>query len=151
ENLFPSQLSINTRTDLEEERRLFYVAITRAEKKAFLTFAGSRYRWGNLTYSQPSRFIDEIDSEWLDKPEIKEQPNFDWDEPWDTDYSNAKVPKKNFPYKKKETPIKKAVVPSVPPKKNLVKLNTSSSNTGGSLDINFKVGDNVIHEKFGKG
>lgn len=151
ENLFPSQLSINTRADLEEERRLFYVAITRAEKKAFLTFAGSRYRWGNLTYSQPSRFIDEIDAEWIDKPEIKEQPSFDWDEPWDTDYNSPKVPKKNFPFQKKEDSIKKAVTPSVPPKKNLVKVNAASSNTGGSLDINFKVGDNVVHEKFGKG
>ena len=74
ENLFPSMLSVNTRSELEEERRLFYVALTRAEKKVFLTYAASRYKWGNLTYSQPSRFIDEIDAAWLDKPEVKEQP-----------------------------------------------------------------------------
>jgi len=48
EDLFPSARSISTRTELEEERRLFYVALTRAEKQAYLTYAQSRYRWGNL-------------------------------------------------------------------------------------------------------
>lgn len=66
ENLFPSQLSLNSRTDLEEERRLFYVAITRAESKLTLSYATSRYRWGSLISCEPSRFIDEIDSEYLD-------------------------------------------------------------------------------------
>jgi DNA helicase-2/ATP-dependent DNA helicase PcrA len=65
ENLFPSQLSINSRTDLEEERRLFYVAITRAESKLTLSFATSRYRWGTLISCEPSRFIDEIDPQFL--------------------------------------------------------------------------------------
>ena len=58
ENLFPSQLSLNSRTDLEEERRLFYVAITRAEKKLTLSYATSRYCWGSLTNCEPSRFIE---------------------------------------------------------------------------------------------
>ena len=62
ENLFPSQMSLNSRTDLEEERRLFYVAITRAEKKLTLTYSTSRYRWGTLTNCEPSRFIDEINA-----------------------------------------------------------------------------------------
>lgn len=66
ENLFPSQLSLSSRADLEEERRLFYVALTRAEKKLYLTFATSRFRYGNLTPCEPSRFIEEIDSEFLD-------------------------------------------------------------------------------------
>lgn len=61
ENLFPSQLSVNSRTDLEEERRLFYVAITRAEEKLTLSMAATRYRWGNLIISEPSRFVEEID------------------------------------------------------------------------------------------
>ncbi|MEI6022100.1 MAG: 3'-5' exonuclease, partial [Bacteroidota bacterium] len=69
ENLFPSQLSINSRTELEEERRLFYVAITRAEKQATLSFATTRYRYGNITYCEPSRFIDEIDESFLEYPE----------------------------------------------------------------------------------
>jgi len=66
ENLFPSQMSLNSRTDLEEERRLFYVAITRAEKKLTLTYATSRYRWGTLTNCEPSRFINEINARYLE-------------------------------------------------------------------------------------
>jgi DNA helicase-2/ATP-dependent DNA helicase PcrA len=57
ENLFPSAMSMNTRSELEEERRLFYVALTRAEKQAYLTYALSRYRWGKLVDAEPSRFI----------------------------------------------------------------------------------------------
>ncbi|RDC62452.1 ATP-dependent helicase [Adhaeribacter pallidiroseus] len=65
ENLFPSQMMLTTRADLEEERRLFYVAITRAEKKLTLSYATSRYQWGNLRACEKSRFIDEIDSKFL--------------------------------------------------------------------------------------
>ncbi|MCC7298884.1 MAG: UvrD-helicase domain-containing protein [Bacteroidia bacterium] len=66
ENLFPSQLSLSSRNELEEERRLFYVAITRAESKLSLTCATSRFRYGNLTPCEPSRFIEEVDSQYLD-------------------------------------------------------------------------------------
>lgn len=55
EDLFPSAMSMNTRSELEEERRLFYVALTRAEKQAYLTYAQSRYRWGKLVDSEPSQ------------------------------------------------------------------------------------------------
>ncbi|MHC2992540.1 ATP-dependent DNA helicase, partial [Pontibacter sp. HJ8] len=65
ENLFPSQMMLNSRADLEEERRLFYVAITRAEKKLYLTYATSRYQWGNLRSCEKSRFLDEIDPKYL--------------------------------------------------------------------------------------
>jgi DNA helicase-2/ATP-dependent DNA helicase PcrA len=61
ENLFPGILSLSTREDLEEERRLFYVAITRAMTKLTLSYAEQRYRYGNLTLSERSRFVDEID------------------------------------------------------------------------------------------
>lgn len=65
ENLFPSQMSLGSRSDLEEERRLFYVAITRAEHNLTLSFATSRFRFGTLLPCEPSRFIDEIDNEYL--------------------------------------------------------------------------------------
>jgi len=65
ENLFPSQMVLNSRTELEEERRLFYVAVTRAMKTCTLTYATSRFQWGNLISSEPSRFIDEIDEKYL--------------------------------------------------------------------------------------
>lgn len=68
ENLFPSQLSVNSRTELEEERRLFYVAITRAEEKLTLSMAATRYRWGNLIYCTPSRFLEEVDPDCLEMP-----------------------------------------------------------------------------------
>jgi len=66
EDLFPSAMSMNTRSELEEERRLFYVALTRAEKQAYLSYALSRYRWGKLIDAEPSRFIEEIDDKYLE-------------------------------------------------------------------------------------
>lgn len=66
EDLFPSGMSMNTRSELEEERRLFYVALTRAEKQAYLTFTQNRYRWGKLIDAEPSRFIEEIDEKYVE-------------------------------------------------------------------------------------
>ena len=88
EDLFPSGMSMNTREDLEEERRLFYVALTRAEHQAYLTYTLSRYRWGKLVDAEPSRFITEIDQEYIeyttpiDNYRYKPLMNNDlWDEP----------------------------------------------------------------------
>ena len=66
EDLFPSAMSMNTRSELEEERRLFYVALTRAKEQAYLTYALTRYRWGKLIDAEPSRFIEEIDEAYLE-------------------------------------------------------------------------------------
>jgi DNA helicase-2/ATP-dependent DNA helicase PcrA len=66
DSLFPSMMAMNSRSDLEEERRLFYVALTRAEQRAYLTHARVRYRWGKLMDCEPSRFLDELDDEHLD-------------------------------------------------------------------------------------
>ncbi|MCO5723455.1 ATP-dependent helicase [Robiginitalea marina] len=66
EDLFPSAMSMNTRSELEEERRLFYVALTRAEEQAYLTYTQNRYRWGKLIDAEPSRFIHEIDERFLE-------------------------------------------------------------------------------------
>ncbi len=67
EMLFPNGISVNTREELEEERRLFYVAITRAKQKLCLSYANTRYRFGNLVQNDPSRFIDELPAEYIDK------------------------------------------------------------------------------------
>ena len=75
ENLFPSVQSIGSRADLEEERRLFYVALTRAEKKVVLSYAESRFRWGNLSFCEPSRFVEEIEEEFLDMPRSRSYSN----------------------------------------------------------------------------
>ena len=81
EDLFPSAMNLNSRSDLEEERRLFYVALTRAEQQAYLTYVLSRYRWGKLNDAEPSRFIDEIDEGYLafmmPKDDYKFQPMVD--------------------------------------------------------------------------
>lgn len=68
ENLFPSLQSLNSRDDLEEERRLFYVALTRAEKRVFISYAESRYHYGNLQPSDPSRFISNIEPDFIEFP-----------------------------------------------------------------------------------
>ncbi len=68
EDLFPSQMMLQSKADLEEERRLFYVAITRAEKKLFISYAESRYQYGRLKPCEPSRFIEEIDIKYLNYP-----------------------------------------------------------------------------------
>ncbi len=68
ENLFPSVQSLGTRAELEEERRLFYVALTRAQEKVTISYAESRYRWGNLSLAEPSRFIEEIDPAYIETP-----------------------------------------------------------------------------------
>lgn len=67
ETLFPSAMSINTREELEEERRLFYVAVTRAKDRLWLTYANARYRFGNLVQNEPSRFLDEMPEPYLDR------------------------------------------------------------------------------------
>ncbi|MBS1585297.1 MAG: exodeoxyribonuclease V subunit gamma [Bacteroidetes bacterium] len=67
ENLFPSQMSLYDRNDLEEERRLFYVAITRAKERLWVTYANSRYRFGSLVQNDPSRFIEEIPDKYVDR------------------------------------------------------------------------------------
>src|ERR1700744_1867784 len=95
ENLFPSQLSVNSRSDLEEERRLFYVAVTRAETKLTISYATSRYKFGDLKYCEPSRFLDEIDPEYLEldfsaKPQAQQSSFFsDEREAWSTRSKNS--------------------------------------------------------------
>lgn len=69
ENLFPSQMTMSSQQDLEEERRLFYVALTRAERRAVLSYAKTRYKWGTVVNSTPSRFINEIDRTYLELPD----------------------------------------------------------------------------------
>ena len=73
EDLFPSALSLNTRSELEEERRLFYVAMTRAEQRVVLTYTLSRYRWGKLVDAEPSRFIKEIDDHYIENHITKDE------------------------------------------------------------------------------
>ncbi|MBA2612977.1 MAG: UvrD-helicase domain-containing protein [Bacteroidetes bacterium] len=160
ENLFPSQLSLNSRSDLEEERRLFYVAITRAEKQATLSFATMRYRYGNVLYCEPSRFIDEIDSKYLDYPEEQSIHPFGDDtfDKFRNDFNDGS--KKEIGFGKNKNLNTSAKSNSTlnfnPPQKKLISLNSkfaTSSSTPIDLVLNksLQQGDLVSHEKFGKG
>jgi DNA helicase-2/ATP-dependent DNA helicase PcrA len=153
EDLFPSAMSMNTRSELEEERRLFYVAITRAEKQAYLTYTVSRYRWGKLIDAEPSRFIEEIDDEFINiTTPLKEQrfnPMLDASifgdiEPNKVRFSKPKSPK----FKKKETKKPENFQISTPKKLKPV----SQTNTGANLfDTKLTVGNVVNHQRFGRG
>ncbi|MGD1844245.1 MAG: ATP-dependent helicase [Salibacteraceae bacterium] len=134
ENLFPSQLALNSRSELEEERRLFYVAITRAEQKAYISYATSRYRWGNLIYCEPSRFIEEIDSRF-----INEVPG------------TAGKGVSSTMTSKTATATRASVMPKP---RNLVTPQAAANKPGNFAGDDLKdlqVGMQVEHERFGKG
>jgi DNA helicase-2/ATP-dependent DNA helicase PcrA len=137
ENLFPSAMNLNSRNDLEEERRLFYVALTRAEKEAYLSYALSRYRWGKLTDSEPSRFIDEINEEYLD---ILTSVNENKFRPLVRSTTNSEPSFNKLRFKK--------VTPK--PKGNFKKLQ-ENSNKSNLFDNKLVVGNVVEHIRFGKG
>ena len=153
ENLFPSQLSISSRSDLEEERRLFYVAITRAEKQAILSFATMRYRFGNITYCEPSRFINEIDDKYLDYPKENIQKKFSDDSfgGYRTNYLKNNQLDENALTNNEKT----KVITFNPSNKKLIKINSNLSTSSSILDTklnkNLIAGDWVLHDKFGKG
>ena len=151
ENLFPSQLSINSKTELEEERRLFYVAITRAEKQCHISFATSRYKWGNLVYSEPSRFIEEIDPEYLDLSGMAAQTfgSSGLDQSgWGSEEAFAPKPK---------TPSRPAAgrqpSPVKGPPRRLIKVppTAASSSFEGDDTTKLQSGMQVEHARFGTG
>jgi len=149
EDLFPSAMSVNTRAELEEERRLFYVALTRAEKKATITFAESRYRWGKLNYSEPSRFISEIDEKYLEfnyKPgELSANPFLDDDLFGSPDLK----PEKKWKKKTTKPAQKKPRENPNPLPKNLKKVSEIKDSYIPPADL--RIGDKVKHAKFGSG
>ena len=148
EDLFPSAMSMNTRSELEEERRLFYVALTRAEKQAYLTYTLSRYRWGKLIDAEPSRFISEIDEDYLEIltpiDDRRQNPMLSADIFGDVEPSQIRF---------KKPALKKDVQPPkfVPPAK-LKPLNKANGSAGANLfDGKLTVGNIVEHMRFGKG
>lgn len=142
ENLFPSQMSLNSRADLEEERRLFYVASTRAESKLTFSYATSRFKFGTLISCEPSRFLDEIDVRYLEldftaKPSPSNNPYFD-------DERNEWTKKSDsFSKPKAASPIKTTSI--------LAKAHVPSANFSPSDTSNLQIGMEVEHERFGFG
>ena len=160
ENLFPSQMSLNAREDLEEERRLFYVALTRAEKRAILSYANSRFKWGQFTYCEPSRFIEEIDEKFLEttsgKKTLSSPKSFDFGE----ERGKFSGGMNKLPLQEKP---RSSAPPSTPPapmppqidtsKLKKVDMNAPVPLPAGdwALPHEIQVGVEVQHEKFGKG
>ena len=138
ENLFPSQMVLHSRSELEEERRLFYVALTRAEITCTISYAVSRFVFGNLQSSEPSRFISEINKDYItyenpygDRPggrSLNARPGMN---------ESAYIGGLNR-------------MPTQPT--NLRSLSDLGASKGkGSSTLDLKVGYNVMHERFGKG
>lgn len=155
ENLFPSAMSMNTRSEIEEERRLFYVALTRAEKQVYLSYAQSRYRWGKLIDCEPSRFLEEVDDKFVDYITPKKQP-VQVNKFVDKDiFGIPEKPKIRFKkpvVRKTEKNVKKPILQ--PAKKGPVKNLKKLSDMGNSKDLfdnNLLEGNRVEHAKFGRG
>ncbi|WP_432671038.1 ATP-dependent helicase [Flavobacterium sp. SM2513] len=157
EDLFPSAMSMSTRSELEEERRLFYVALTRAEHQAYLTYAQSRYRWGKLTDCEPSRFINEIDEQYLEyisPPETnyKYKPMIDSDIFGDVDKTKLRQFKPTASAPPKYFNNNEAAASAGIRKLKPLAGPTKTASSGPNLfDGPLTQGTKVMHERFGRG
>lgn len=151
EGLFPSGLSINSREELEEERRLFYVAVTRAKSRLFITYANSRYRFGQLQQNEPSRFLEEIPEQYLDRSYagggLRNSGSMGGGASWGNMFDKRKAPGSpagpSRPVQQQPQPR----VISSPSGSN----HTPSANFAADDPANMEVGMDVEHMKFGFG
>ncbi len=153
EDLLPSAMSMSTRSELEEERRLFYVALTRAEKQAYLTYTLSRYRWGKLIDAEPSRFIEEIDDQYL---EVMTPVNDPRQNPMLSADIFGDVEPNQIRFKKPIRRKSEAKAPKFVAPKNLKPVKKSGTANTNNFDTNLFDGDltkgNIVeHSRFGKG
>ncbi|MBN1387781.1 MAG: UvrD-helicase domain-containing protein [Bacteroidales bacterium] len=144
ENLFPSLMSLAENMGLEEERRLFYVAVTRAKEYVTLSYALNRYRWGKLENCTPSRFLSEIDDDYLQYPPSAEKND------------NYRPPEYKRPFDRRRTAMTdKSVEYTSPHERNLKKFKPATGyNTGDqqlAAEKDLKEGAVVYHERFGRG
>ncbi|GHV44214.1 DNA helicase [Bacteroidia bacterium] len=149
EDLFPSGYSYADPKQLEEERRLFYVALTRAEEHCFISYAKSRFRNGQTNFSNPSRFIKDIDSQYLDLPEddkfiANNSKNIFAETDWTTERYNFE----SFRKPRVETPVLQKDNTNV---KNLTRLKTDFSPPAIPIKTEFQTGTFVKHAIFGIG
>lgn len=145
EGLFPSQMSVNSREELEEERRLFYVAVTRAKSHLYLTYALQRYRFGNLIYCEPSRFIEELDPKNLEYigHRTRQEAAGAMAGPGDTGRSAGSVNKSSESFSKS--------LFSKPKPQRTVATHTPSADFKPDNPELIQVGMEVEHQKFGMG
>ena len=154
EDLFPSAMSMNTRSELEEERRLFYVALTRAEKQAYLTYTQSRYRWGKLIDAEPSRFIEEIDEQYVENLTPIDTGNYRYKPLIDSDIF-GEVDKSRLRQAKPSNGTPPSVLrPNENQLRKLRKLKPEIATPIGNttaVDPNLTEGSLVNHTRFGRG
>ncbi|HRX94862.1 MAG TPA: 3'-5' exonuclease, partial [Chitinophagaceae bacterium] len=164
EMLFPNAMAINTREELEEERRLFYVVITRAKKKLWITYANTRYRFGNLVQNEPSRFIEEIPEQYLDRSfagSAAKSSSSQWGggsafnrmKGWGSndEYNDLRQAEKRYgpPPGKKQSSSPSYLAPKTT--LNPVKEHTPSAGFTASDTSDLQAGQKVEHQKFGFG
>ena len=147
EDIFPSPQSTDSQRRLEEERRLLYVAITRAEKYCFLTYANMRYRYGKMEFCTPSRFLRDIDRDLLDIGGYSSRK---------TSYSERRQPTtyttpRNFRPIERPAPSFRHVSTTQPQVSQRTVTNSSPKPAINNNSIIFNAGDQVIHERFGEG
>ncbi|MGB5430779.1 ATP-dependent helicase [Eudoraea sp.] len=152
EDLFPSAMSMNTRSELEEERRLFYVALTRAEEQAYLTYTQNRYRWGKLIDAEPSRFIEEIEDKYIEN--LTPVDNYRY-KPLINNDIFGDVDKSKLRQLKPENGIPPGIgKPNEKQLRKLRKLKPELSKPIGNtntIDPNLSEGTLVNHTRFGRG
>ncbi|MCX2719691.1 ATP-dependent helicase [Lentiprolixibacter aurantiacus] len=152
EDLFPSAMSMNTRSELEEERRLFYVALTRAEKQAYLTYTQNRYRWGKLIDAEPSRFIEEIDESFIE--DLTPKDNYRFKPLINTDIFGEATPSRGTrtqPQKNKLQSLGKARSSELKKLRRLKPNLGTPSTPGAEINLDVSEGTTVNHSRFGRG
>ncbi len=151
ENLFPSFMSSSTREELEEERRLFYVALTRAEKQAYFTYAVSRFQWGKITDAEPSRFLSEVEEQYIDFINPATESRFiNHSGLRSSIFDDTPAEPRSFRKKAEKKPLKRDE--DVPVPQNLKPVATAKIiNPSGTSSEDIEVGDRVRHDRFGVG
>lgn len=165
EMLFPNAMAINTREELEEERRLFYVVVTRAKQRLWVTYANTRYRFGQLVQNEPSRFIEEIPEQYMDRSFAgggsKNQTQSKWSggaafnrmKGWGNDSSYSDVREAEKMYGPATTKKEPSAPSYLAPKTTQPKVveHKPSEDFIASDTSNLQAGQKVEHQKFGFG
>ena len=153
ENLFPSFMSSSTREELEEERRLFYVALTRAEKQVFFSYAISRFQWGKITDAEPSRFLSEVDEEYIEFLNPVVESRFVNKSGLSSDiFGDNSFEPRTFKKIEKKKLLSSSEPESLPlPKKLKPVASAKIINPSGNSSQDIEVGDRVRHDRFGVG
>jgi len=168
EQLFPSMMAYDSTRQMEEERRLLYVAITRAEKRCFLSYAKSRFRYGKVEYGMPSRFLKDIDSGYVEAPSSAVS-TFDVHNPWNRQssrlgstvsdvpgFQGAPKPQSALRFQSSQNVVKRTVIPpkaAVPTNQGTAsrRLVSPTAMQGASRVASLTPGQLIEHERFGVG